>query len=170
MCTPPGGWSEGAPPLMFLAAFEDPPIEVIERVAAQDEIVAGERISRQWETPSCVRESNQIFTAGSRAGTDRPGGVMTGCLREETGLEGNAQFGCGRAIARAGRRRRRMAQGRQDVRRGWPLQRVFYRPRPPPSRPPLPLSCCRELAPAKEERSTSLRRRSTAGERLPLAA
>lgn len=63
-----------------------------------------------------------------------------------------------------------MAQGRKDVRRGWPVQRVGYRPRPPPLRPPLPLSCRGELAPAKEERSTSPGRRSTAGERLPLAA
>ncbi len=149
---------------MSLAAFENPPIEVLKRVAAQDEIVTSERISGQWETPSCVRESNQIFMAGSRVRTDRTGGVMTGCLRKEMGLEGSARFRYGRAYARAGRRRRRMAQGREDVRRGWPLQRVFYRPRPPPVRPPLPLSCCRELMPAKEDRSTSPGCRSTAGE------
>ncbi len=74
---------------MFLAAFENPPIEVLKRIAAEDEIVTGERIGGQWETPSRVRESNQIFMA-AWVGTDRPGGVMTGCLRKETVLEGNA--------------------------------------------------------------------------------
>jgi len=98
-----------------LAALNRPAAKILERIAAEGEIVASERASRQGR-PAKGKQAS-VFVLESAEPAIRADRVMTSRLREETGVKQGLRFASGREYLRAGRRRRLMAQGRNDVRR-----------------------------------------------------
>ena len=96
-------------------AFNRPTAKILERIAAEVEIVASERVSRQGRLAKGKQVS--IFVLESLAPARRASRVMPGRLREQTLLKQGLRLARGREYPRAGRKRQLAAQGRNDGRR-----------------------------------------------------